>query len=65
MLKVMTLNLNYYETKHGTWEERRDLIVQAIRGAQPDILALQAVRQDPDRYDGLNQASQLSRLVPE
>ncbi len=63
MLKVMTLNLNYYGTRHGAWPERRDLIVRAIEAAQPDIVALQAVRKDPDVYHGVDQATQLASVL--
>lgn len=65
MLKILTLNLNYYVEKHGPWPRRRELICQAIESAQPDILAFQAVRQKPQAYDGQNQAAQLAALFPE
>jgi endonuclease/exonuclease/phosphatase family metal-dependent hydrolase len=65
MLKVMTLNINYYIAKHGAWLTRRDLIRQAIQEAEPDIIALQAVEADPTFAEGRDQATMLSRLLPE
>ncbi len=64
MLKVMTLNLNYYGIKHGLWLVRRELIRQTIEAAQPDIIALQAVEADPAVANGLDQATQLAQLLP-
>ncbi len=65
MLKVMTLNINYYIAKHGAWLNRRDLIRQAIQDAEPDIVALQAVEADPTFAEGRDQATMLSQLLPE
>ncbi len=65
MLKVMTLNINYYGTKHGPWSVRRKLIQQVIQAARPDIIALQAVRQDPAVQHSIDQAAQLAELLPE
>lgn len=65
MLTVMTQNLNYYGDKHGAWRQRRELLCQAIEAAAPGIVALQAVCSDPDVEDGADQATQLSRLLPE
>lgn len=65
MLTVMTQNLNFYGDKHGPWPERRELICQAIREEQPDVVALQAVCSDPSIEDGADQATQLSRELPE
>jgi endonuclease/exonuclease/phosphatase family metal-dependent hydrolase len=63
MLKVLTLNLNYYIEKHGAWADRQNLIVAAIEEAAPDILAFQAVRKDPNIAAGDDQAAQIaSRL---
>jgi endonuclease/exonuclease/phosphatase family metal-dependent hydrolase len=64
MLKVMTLNINYYIAKHGAWLTRRDLIRQAIQDAGPDIIALQAVEADPTFAEGRDQATMLSQLLP-
>lgn len=63
MFKAMTLNINYYGEKHGPWPERRALIARAIEARQPDIIALQAVARDPERFDGLDQATQLARML--
>lgn len=65
MLTVMTQNLNYYGDRHGPWTKRRELICDAIRETKPDIVALQAVCSDPDVEDGADQATQLSRLLPD
>lgn len=61
----MTLNINYYGTKHGLWPVRRRFVQEAIRGADPDIIALQAVKRDPAVNNGIDQASQLAGLLPE
>jgi endonuclease/exonuclease/phosphatase family metal-dependent hydrolase len=60
MLKVLTLNLNYYGEKHGKWTDRQKLITAAINEAQPDILAFQAVRTDPHIAAGKDQAAQIA-----
>jgi endonuclease/exonuclease/phosphatase family metal-dependent hydrolase len=65
MLQVMTLNLNYYHEKHGTWPARRALICQSIKSLGPDVIALQAVESDPAHEDGIDQATQLAQLIPE
>jgi endonuclease/exonuclease/phosphatase family metal-dependent hydrolase len=65
MLKIMTLNLNYYGKKYGPWADRMNIICGAIQDASPDIIAFQAVRRDPKEYQGLDQAAQLARLIPE
>lgn len=57
MLKVMTLNLNYYGDRHGSWESRRALIAEVIELAQPHIVALQAVRVEPQVENDADQAS--------
>ncbi|HEY9881729.1 MAG TPA: endonuclease/exonuclease/phosphatase family protein [Leptolyngbyaceae cyanobacterium] len=63
MLRIMTLNINYYGTQHGPWEVRRRLIANAIAKARPEIVALQAVAQDPAIADGKDQATQLADQV--
>ena len=63
MLKIMTLNANYYGDQYGPWPVRREMIREAIVQAEPDILALQAVRMDPEKYNGADQASQLAELL--
>jgi endonuclease/exonuclease/phosphatase family metal-dependent hydrolase len=65
MLSIMTLNVNFYNEKHGPWETRRQLIKEAVIEARPDIIALQAVMKDPDRENGVDQASQLASEMPE
>lgn len=65
MLTVMTQNLNFYGDKHGPWAARRELICDAIREEQPDVVALQAVCSDPRIEDGADQATQLSRMLPD
>jgi endonuclease/exonuclease/phosphatase family metal-dependent hydrolase len=64
-MKIMTLNLNFYESKHGEWSVRRDLIVATIEKHAPDIVALQAVRRDPAIEDGKDQAVQLADRLPD
>jgi endonuclease/exonuclease/phosphatase family metal-dependent hydrolase len=64
-MKIMTLNLNFCESKHGRWPVRRELIAQAIRQHGPDIIAFQAVRKDPGSEDGKDQAAQLADRLPE
>ncbi|MBI4396277.1 MAG: endonuclease/exonuclease/phosphatase family protein [Elusimicrobia bacterium] len=63
-MKVMTLNINRYGSKHGPWTKRRDLIANTIRRADPDIVALQAVGKDPSLERGKDQAAQLAELLP-
>jgi endonuclease/exonuclease/phosphatase family metal-dependent hydrolase len=62
-MRIMTLNVNLYETKHGEWSVRKRLIANAIRTRRPQIVALQAVRRDPARENGLDQAEQLANLL--
>ncbi len=64
MLKIMTLNLNYYGFKHGPWSVRKNIICDAIQEASPDIIAFQAVRADQKENEGLNQAAQLAKMLP-
>jgi endonuclease/exonuclease/phosphatase family metal-dependent hydrolase len=61
MLRILTLNLNYYGTQYGPWADRRQLIAAAIRQTQPDIMAFQAVAQEPTVESCLDQAAQLAR----
>jgi endonuclease/exonuclease/phosphatase family metal-dependent hydrolase len=65
MLKIFTLNLNYYGTRHGDWERRKKLIAEAIRENNPDIAAFQAACSDPLINAGENQLNQLAELLPE
>ena len=64
-MKIMTLNLNFCECKHGAWPIRRELIAQAIQQHDPDIIAFQAVQKDPEREGGEDQAVQLADRLPE
>lgn len=64
-MKIMTLNLNFCESKHGRWPARREPIAQAIRQHGPDIIAFQAVRKDLASEDGKDQAAQLADRLPE
>ncbi len=65
MFKIMTLNINYYGMKHGLWIARREIIREVIQSTQPDLIALQAVEADPAVAEGLDQAMQLARLLPD
>ena len=65
MLTVMTQNLNYYGDRHGKWPDRRKLLCDAISRLRPDVVALQAVCSDPHIEEGADQATQLSRLLPD
>lgn len=58
-MKILTLNINGYATKHGEWDARLPLIASAIRIASPDIVALQAVRCDPGIAGGKDQSRQV------
>jgi endonuclease/exonuclease/phosphatase family metal-dependent hydrolase len=64
MLKIMTLNLNYDEPKHGPWPLRRALIHKVLQQANPDIVAFQAVRRNPTVSSGIDQAAQLAGPEP-
>lgn len=64
MITVVTLNINYDGEKHGEWERRQALIAQAVDRASPDVVALQAVVQQPNQDGGLDQLEQLARLLP-
>lgn len=63
MLTVMTMNVNLYEEKHGSWPKRRRVIEDAARDAFVDVLALQAVRRHKDVEDGLDQGTQLANAL--
>jgi endonuclease/exonuclease/phosphatase family metal-dependent hydrolase len=64
-MTIMTLNLNFCESKHGPWPVRKELILQAVARHAPDLLAFQAVRKDPASEDGKDQAAQLAERLPE
>jgi endonuclease/exonuclease/phosphatase family metal-dependent hydrolase len=63
MLKVMTLNLNYYVEKYGTWPLRRGLIVDQIQESEPDLITFQAVKKDPNLFDGQDQGTQIAQMA--
>ncbi|MFM8322272.1 MAG: endonuclease/exonuclease/phosphatase family protein [Chloroflexota bacterium] len=65
MLTVLSLNINQYVDRHGAWEQRSRAIVDVLRQARPDIVALQAVQKDAGRDGGVDQAMQLARLSGE
>lgn len=60
MLRILTMNVNQYSTRHGPWSERRRLFTRIIREAQPHVVALQAVRMAPHVGGGRDQAAQIA-----
>ena len=64
MIRVDTLNINYYMDKHGAWDMRKELLCQALERTNADIIALQAVRSEPGLAKGKDQAAQLCRMLP-
>ena len=65
MLKIMTLNLNYFGTKHGDWELRLGRLLNVLRRHAPDVVALQAVSAESEAVAGRNQAQQIAAAMPE
>lgn len=63
MVKVMTLNINQYAERHGPWQQRKNIIADALREVKPDIVALQAVMANPAHFAGLDQATQLTEAL--
>lgn len=63
MLKIMTLNLNYYGEKYGNWKARRSLILDQIKESGPDLIAFQAVKKERNLFDDDDQATQIARLA--
>jgi len=48
MIRVMSFNIRYGQADDGPqrWERRRDLVIERIRAADPDLLGLQECRDD-------------------
>ncbi len=65
MLRIMSLNLQAYQSDIRPWPERREVITEMIAEASPEIVALQNVGKNPDAFQGEDQATQLSGLLPE
>ena len=65
MLNIMTLNLNYFGSKHGDWEVRLGHLVDILHRHAPDVVALQAVGAESEAVAGRNQAQQLAAAMPE
>lgn len=63
MVRILTLNINGPGTRHGPWDRRRGLIAEALRSADADLVALQAVRRDPTVAGGLDQAAELAQML--
>lgn len=63
MFKVMTFNANYFNEKHGSWKKRKEVIAQLICEKMPDVVALQAVAHHLEKFDGVDQASQIAQLA--
>ncbi|HEY65609.1 MAG TPA: hypothetical protein G4O02_13665 [Caldilineae bacterium] len=67
-MRVMSLNIWNY---NAPWPRRRELIIEAVRAADSDVVAFQEIRSDPDRdeldADGrrLNQAQQIAMRLPD
>jgi endonuclease/exonuclease/phosphatase family metal-dependent hydrolase len=64
MLKLMTLNLNFFENGHGEWPRRKERTAAVIRALNPDIIALQAVGRWLSDPAGQHQAAQLAEKCP-
>ena len=62
-LRILTLNLNYYVEKHGPWQGRKELILNAIRETRPDVIAFQAVARYPAQAGGQSQVAQLAAAL--
>jgi endonuclease/exonuclease/phosphatase family metal-dependent hydrolase len=59
MLRILTLDLNYYFDKHGAWPARKSLILEKINEINPHIIAFQSVGMHPDWEHGKDQAFQI------
>jgi endonuclease/exonuclease/phosphatase family metal-dependent hydrolase len=62
-MKILTLNIGFYSDKHGPWDARKILIADAIRLADPDVVALQAVGSAAEIEGGKDQAVQLAESL--
>lgn len=60
MTRLLTLNLNFDEAKHGAWPARLPGIAAAVARLQPDVIALQAVRR---RAGGIDQVQALAHAT--
>lgn len=60
MLRIITLNLNYYVEKHGPWENRKKLIINLLREKNPHIVAFQAVGK---KSSGVDQALEICKAL--
>lgn len=60
LLRLMSFNILTASARHSAhdWERRKELVVETIRGFQPDLLGLQECRQD-------EQAAYLQMSLPE
>src|SRR6185295_4098232 len=60
MLKIITLNCNHLNDKHGSWQQRKKMIEELVQETDPDIIALQAVCKNPK---GKDQARQIAEAA--
>ena len=65
MLKILTLNLNYFGSKHGDWEVRLRRLLPVLQRHAPDVIALQAVGAELEDVAGRHQAQQIAAALPE
>lgn len=65
MLTLLTLNLNEFGRKHGTWEQRQERLLRVLQTHRPDIVALQAVGAEAGTLADQNQARQIALRMPE
>lgn len=65
MFKLMTLNVNHYGDSHGPWQLRKVLIAEVMAVLDADVIALQAVAAHPTIENGVDQATQLTAMLPQ
>jgi endonuclease/exonuclease/phosphatase family metal-dependent hydrolase len=65
MLRILTLNVQQYAERNGTWAQRLPLLVDSINAVDADLVALQAVARAPGRCAGMDQAAQLAARLPQ